>query len=1051
MRVLLLSALLLCGLSDPAAAAYHRLRTYPNPNIAVNAIAESPDGFLWLAAGDGLYRFDGLHYHRIPAYPFSSARFVAFTRDGSIWCGGVDGLARFHNGRFDIVTRENLTGLAAYPEEVFARLAVLNRIGLDGALHPLTQLTRKELTIDSSGGLWAVCVRPERGCWIDPKHPEQEHALEVPPSMDELLRDVRGRIWIADAERAYLLENGRAVPQFEREHSREKDRISPLVTGRNGQLWFLGETIRGLMNAIEFRDRAEHSRYAPLAGMEDSRGHFWAAPAGQGLEEWIPDADFERWFPEDFSGDLADHVVRSREGYPVLATQKRLLRLDAGTRRWIPLGGGEHRFYATYALESGGYLASVGKTGSGRLLRLDAAGAVVEQIRNLLPEPDQYREIVRDGKGRYWVGSKRALLRLEGQPGSFSLRVENLPDLGPDEQSQAVDLELDPLGRLWVGYEYGIAWLDGRDRWHRLATDQPVTSVRSFALAGEDIWVAHRRSGGFSRLHQAGERWQVTSYSTQAGYTPTDTYFIKRDSRGWIWRGADDGVHIADGRHFAPGDWLHIHRGSGLAGDEPGQYGFFEDRDGSVWIAAEEGVTHLQPRASWFEAPHDAPPPRVTRVEADGRAWIFPESPPAALPAVTKVLRVEIGARGASPFRDDPLRYRLRPAVENWRLSRDGALEFHNLPANAYTLEVGYPGSGPSAVGSYSFRVGSAGGGFPWRWMLSLVAGAAALAAAVRHVPAFDRTRFRVEKAWFMLRRRYRHAAGHGRGGPAPAPPDHTGQVLAGRYRLLRVVSRGGFAVVYEARDARMDGRRVAVKVLNRVAGDAGWLRDRFAHEVAALGAVQHPGVVPILDSWIAPEGEPCLAMPFLDGQTLRAALQQAPFPPARAARIVEHLAEALQQVHGHGIVHRDLKPENVILLDPETERERPVILDFGTAGLRTADNELAATTLMSGSFHYMAPERLTGRYSPSSDVFSLGVMILEMLTGKRLADLNAMSSDPSFPGELEKLLRAGLAPEPARRTAGVLAPAFYLEPRRRPAAVKPWIDEIAAALRAQT
>src|SRR5262249_44285352 len=159
---------------------------------------------------------------------------------------------------------------------------------------------------------------------------------------------------------------------------------------------------------------------------------------------------------------------------------------------------------------------------------------------------------------------------------------------------------------------------------------------------------------------------------------------------------------------------------------------------------------------------------------------------------------------------------------------------------------------------------------------------------------------------------------------------------------------------------------------LNRRSGEDNWIRDRFAHEVAALRSVQHAGVVPILDSWISPAGEPCLSMPFLDGQTLRAAMDGLPFSLERVARIVRQLGAALAEVHRHGIIHRDLKPENVMLLSPWTDREQAVIIDFGTAGLRSAENELAATTLMAGSLYYMAPERLTGHYSPASDIFSL-------------------------------------------------------------------------------
>jgi serine/threonine protein kinase len=142
--------------------------------------------------------------------------------------------------------------------------------------------------------------------------------------------------------------------------------------------------------------------------------------------------------------------------------------------------------------------------------------------------------------------------------------------------------------------------------------------------------------------------------------------------------------------------------------------------------------------------------------------------------------------------------------------------------------------------------------------------------------------------------------------------------------------------------------------------------------------------------------------------------------------------------------VHRDLKPENLMLLRPGEPAEQVVILDFGTAGLRSAENELAATTLMAGSFHYMAPERLTGHYAPASDVFSFGVIVLEMVTGKRLADLRCMFSDADFASELEKTLRGSTS------LAECLLPAFDPDPRRRPSEVKAWSESVSAAIVAQ-
>lgn len=215
-------------------------------------------------------------------------------------------------------------------------------------------------------------------------------------------------------------------------------------------------------------------------------------------------------------------------------------------------------------------------------------------------------------------------------------------------------------------------------------------------------------------------------------------------------------------------------------------------------------------------------------------------------------------------------------------------------------------------------------------------------------------------------------------------------------------------------------------------------MRHRFAHEVAALHTLHHPGVVGLIDSWISPGGEPCLAMEFLKGPTLRQIeSEDGRISRVQAAGWIEQIGTALTAIHERGIVHRDLKPENMIVLD---EGKRVVIIDFGTSAARGPEQDLESTMTLTGSLHYLAPERMARRYSTASDVYSLGVIILEMLTGLRPAEFEIAPMDPAF-----VRVAGAMIGEPV---ALLLVEALEHQPSKRPVDVVAWTKELAELLR---
>src|SRR5574337_196335 len=207
------------------------------------------------------------------------------------------------------------------------------------------------------------------------------------------------------------------------------------------------------------------------------------------------------------------------------------------------------------------------------------------------------------------------------------------------------------------------------------------------------------------------------------------------------------------------------------------------------------------------------------------------------------------------------------------------------------------------------------------------------------------------------------------------------GKIYADRYRVIKEIGRGGMANVYLAEDTYLDNRQIAIKILRSNFENDSLAIARFQREAYAMSELNHPNIVGISDVGDA-DDQQYIVMEYIDGLTLKQYINEhAPLANEEVVRIASEILVAMDLAHRSGIIHRDLKPQNILITKDGTAK----VTDFGIAKA-LSETSLTQTNSMFGSVHYLSPEQARGsNATPQSDLYAIGIIIYEMLTGKIL------------------------------------------------------------------
>ncbi|MBN1940088.1 MAG: protein kinase [Candidatus Aminicenantes bacterium] len=1049
------------------------------PQNTIFNIFQSRDGFLWLATGRGIARFDG---HRFRTFDDLAVR-PASDNTFFLWENNQGDLSifstmytRLRPGRPAVVDSVPVGSPMGTFYDVFSledregRLWFFTEKGLffvrDGPPRPVPVSgsgpeKMVKMIEDPDGRLWLLSSR--RGLW---RFDEQGLSLYRPwPELHflELFDAVPlGRLWILATDRgvaSYDMTTGDLRPFGERPRPPAPAEGSRLFLDSQGRLWAAsGQSLfympagGGVWVDLTAQLNSPGSSCAEFVFCEDRSGNVWlgrrehlglyCCPAGrEAVIERCPLVD-----PDVYS------LLADRGGNLWVGTRRGLFRLSDPRILTFPVGDTPGRCRTVRKIfqdHSGDIYAVFEDCGQGQNTLWSYRGGLFRQGFNGKPSAlDGCTTLFQDREGRYWGQINtdegfNAFVRFAETPD----RMEILEaELGISVYfAIAQDLE----GTVWVDSGRGLdAWIGGTVRKNMLPAGEPYRDL--LAVSDGSLWIA--RSQGVL-IHRRGD---FQPAFPQSGLSRAVIVDMHEDSDRNIWLGATNGGGLFLCRG---GEIFHFSGADGLTDENI--LSIQTDDDGFLWLSTMCGILRLDKQELFARAAgaigrlH----PRIlgrdegmeniegnsssqsSLKDRDGRLWFCTMGgpvmiDPARITGRQEPIPVFIEGLSADDRALSPLKPDIAAGVRRLQF-RYTAVDFQNPGRVRFRVKLeGFDrqwleteaGSDRSAVytnlppGSYRFRVQACSGDGVWTRR--------GVELPLTIPPLFHQTWwFRslavvsVLAAVFVLGRfavKFVFLLSFWRR-----------KRLVGHYVLGAEIGYGLTSVVYRAHSI-FSKSPVAVKVLKRESLQKDIDVRRFRREGALLDMLGHPQIVRVIARG-EHERTFYIVMEYLDGETISQKLRrEGPFEAGRAARILRQLTGVLRNIHGRGVVHRDLKPANIMLVEKDGRPDSVKLLDFGVASapFQPADTEYG---YYSGTLAYMAPEQIKNIESPAGDIYSLGMIAYEMTAGVR------PFHDCPPPRLMEAILEwspppvDGPAPWLPPSLAGVIMAMLKKDPRSRP------------------
>ncbi len=665
-------------------------------NLNVNVLLQTRDGFLWAGTENGLFRYDGLRFQSVNLGSVVLGGSVLALREdaaGRLWVGRQNGVGYLEGGAFHMVRYQN-ANLRLFPGDTISSSAdgavyiasdgdllqgIQSQSSGEWSFHkiPVAALKVNSVLAGPGSALFAGCG--EGICRLQGSQLQRWGVKEglKKDTWQSLFLSSKGDLWAWGNRHIAVLARGassfqdRDIPEMHNPDSTNEiaeDARGRIVTSSGTQLM---RWENGAWRIFNERQGLPNHGVGPV--YVSSAGEVWFASAGHGLSRWLGYDLWETWTTaEGLQSDTVWGILRDRTGRLWVGNEDGLAFLDPGGKRFTPWPLPESLTKQRISGLALSYDGAVWAGGGNTVIRIDPVTRSATSVE--CDEP--VRMVQADSRGRLWMGTKSSLYVINVNQklrAGARLEASRSLDQGTSHVAETPDQQLFAYTR------GGLFRLDG-SHWRKMESvpglelggnDSPVASD-----APNSLWV--NQDPGVVHIEIQNDRVVRVDRYTEKTLGSERAYFMQRDSHGRIWLGLDAGVTFLDGKQ-----WHVLTQQDGLVWNDTDDQGFYEDRDGSIWIGTSGGLSHLLAPGYYTKAAS----PKVTATSAMFGDQSLDSNGSSSFSWRNAPLVIDL----ATPFRDGTtlkLRYRLAGLEDRWVAATGREIRYAQLQPGSYSFEA---------------------------------------------------------------------------------------------------------------------------------------------------------------------------------------------------------------------------------------------------------------------------------------------------------------------------------------------------------------------------